>query len=171
MEKSIMVDINRKEINSDALSEINDRIKSEKGFLDIINTRFDSNPVDIRTYNPLTLAFVGDCVFELIIRSIIVEKGNKSVNALAKEKNSYVNASMQSKMAELLKDYYTEEEAEIYRSGKNAKTANHSKSAAYNEYHKATGLEAVMGYLYLTGRSERAAELVNIAVNMIDEKN
>ena len=168
MEKSIMVDINRKEINSDALSEINDRIKSEKGFLDIINTRFNSNPVDIRTYNPLTLAFVGDCVFELIIRSIIVEKGNKSVNALAKEKNSYVNASMQSKMAELLKDYYTEEEADIYRSGKNAKTA---KSTAYNEYHKATGLEAVMGYLYLTGRSERAAELVNIAVNMIDEKN
>ena len=146
MEKGLMVDIN-----------------NERGFLSLVNENFNLNSVDIRTYNPLTLAFVGDCVFELIIRSIVVEKGNKSVNALAKEKNAYVNATMQSKMAEFLKDYYTEEEADIYRQGKNAKTANHSKSAAYNEYHKATGLEAVMGYLYLTGKTARAIELVKIA--------
>ncbi len=162
MEESLKVDINQI-ANINSPDEVNERIKNEKGLLDLINSRLNLDSVDIRTYNPLTFAFIGDCVFELIIRSIIVEKGNKSVNALAKDKNRYVNATMQSKMAEFLKDYYTEEEADVYRRGKNAKTANHSKSAAYNEYHKATGLEAVLGYLYLTGRSERAVELVKTA--------
>ena len=163
MEESLMVDINNTEYDNAAEIDLNEIISNEKGFLSLINQSFDIESVDIRTYNPLTFAFIGDCVFELIIRSIIVEKGNKSVNALAKDKNRYVNATMQSKMAEFLKDHYTEEEADVYRRGKNAKTANHSKSAAYNEYHKATGLEAVLGYLYLTGRSERAVELVKIA--------
>ena len=128
-----------------------------------IKEEFELEDVDIRTYNPLTLAFIGDCVFEMIIRSILVCKGNKSVNAFAKEKNEIVNAKTQSKMAEFLLEYFNEDEAEIYRQGKNAKTANHSKSAAYNEYHKATGLEAVFGYLYLTDNLSRCIELVKIA--------
>ena len=164
MEKSIMVDINQ-EAENNLPNDVKDRIMNEKGFLNAINSKFNLEAVDIRTYNPLTLAFVGDCVFELIIRSIIVEKGNKSVNALAKDKNALVNAKKQSEIAEILKDYFTEEEAEIYRRGKNAKTANHSKSAAFFEYHKATGLEAVFGYLYLTGRSERCVELLRIALS------
>ena len=128
-----------------------------------IKEEFELEDVDIRTYNPLTLAFIGDCVFEMIIRSILVCKGNKSVNAFAKEKNAIVNAKTQSKMAEFLLEHFNEDEAEIYRQGKNAKTANHSKSAAYNEYHKATGLEAVFGYLYLTDNLSRCIELVKIA--------
>ncbi|MBO7375263.1 MAG: ribonuclease III [Lachnospiraceae bacterium] len=131
--------------------------------LESIKKEFDLEEVDIRTYNPLTLAFIGDCVFEMIIRTLLVCKGNKSVNAFAKEKNAIVNAKTQSRMAEFLKDYFTEEEADIYRFGKNAKTANHSKSAAYNEYHKATGIEALFGYLYLTGKLERCIELIKIA--------
>ena len=143
---------------------MSETIQSE-GLLQLINKEFNLNEVDIRTYSPLTLAFIGDSVFETIIRTILVEKGNKSVNALSKDKNAIVNAKMQSKMAEFLKDYYTEEEAEIYRSGKNAKTANHSKSAAYNEYHKATGIESLFGYLYLTGNTDRCIELIKIAKN------
>ena len=148
-------------------SIMSETIQNE-GLLQLINKEFNLNEVDIRTYSPLTLAFIGDSVFETIIRTILVEKGNKSVNALSKDKNAIVNAKMQSKMAEFLKDYYTEEEAEIYRSGKNAKTANHSKSAAYNEYHKATGIEALIGYLYLTGRLERAVFLVSKAYENLD---
>ena len=164
MEESLKVDINQI-ANINSPDEVNERIKNEKGLLDLINSRLKLDAVDIRTYNPLSLAFIGDCVFELIIRTVIVEKGNKSVNALAKDKNALVNAKKQSEMAEFLKDHFTEEEAEIYRQGKNAKTANHSKSAAYSEYHRATGLEAVFGYLYLTGRVERCVELLETALN------
>ena len=129
-----------------------------------LKQQFNLEDVDLRTYNSLTLAFIGDSVYEILVRSIVVCKGNKSVNALAKDKNALVNAKAQSQIAEFLKDYYTEEEAEVYRRGKNAKTANHSKSAAYSEYHRATGLEAVFGYLYLSGNMDRCIELLKIAL-------
>ena len=134
-----------------------------------IKEQFDIKDTDINTYNPLTLAFIGDSVYENIVRTMVVSKGNKSVNALAKDKNKLVNAKTQSRIAELLTDYYTEEEADIYRRGKNAKTANHSKSAAYSEYHRATGLEAVFGYLYLTGNLDRCLELFKIALEKLDD--
>ena len=140
-----------------------DSLKFE-GLAEDIKESFGLPDTDLRTYNPLSLAFIGDSIYETIIRTLVVEKGNKSVNAMAKEKNTLVNATKQSEIGELLKDYYTEEEAEIYRRGKNAKTANHSKSAAYSDYHKATGLEAVFGYLYLTGRIDRCVELITIAI-------
>jgi len=133
-------------------------------FIEKIKDEFGLKDVDLRTYNPLTYAFIGDCVYEMIIRSLLVLKGNKSVNAYAEEKNKYVNAKAQSRAAEYLKDFFTPEEAEMYRKGKNAKTANHSKSAAYNEYHKATGIEAVLGYLYLSGNTDRCIELLKIAL-------
>ncbi|MCR5848161.1 MAG: ribonuclease III [Lachnospiraceae bacterium] len=135
----------------------------------IIKRDFELADVDINTYSPLTLAFIGDGVYEIIIRTFLVGKGNKGVNALAKEKNSLVNAGTQSRIAEFLKEYYTEEEADIYRRGKNAKTANHSKNAAYSDYHRATGLEALFGYLYLTDRVERAVELMKIALDNLEE--
>ena len=134
-----------------------------------IKEQFEIKDTDINTYNPLTLAFIGDSVYETIVRTMVVSKGNKSVNALAKDKNKLVNAKTQSRIAELLTDYYTEEEADIYRRGKNAKTANHSKSAAYSEYHRATGLEAVFGYLYLTGKLDRCLELFKTALEKLDD--
>ena len=134
-----------------------------------IKEQFEIKDTDINTYNPLTLAFIGDSVYETIVRTMVVSKGNKSVNALAKDKNKLVNAKTQSRIAEILTEYYTEEEADIYRRGKNAKTANHSKSAAYSEYHRATGLEAVFGYLYLTGRLERCLELLKSALEKMED--
>ena len=134
-----------------------------------IKEQFDIKDTDINTYNPLTLAFIGDSVYEIIVRTMVVSKGNKSVNALAKDKNRLVNAKTQSRIAEILSDEFSEEEADIYRRGKNAKTANHSKSAAYSEYHRATGLEAVFGYLYLTGNLDRCLELLKTALDKIEE--
>jgi len=134
-----------------------------------VKEQFDIKDTDINTYNPLTLAFIGDSVYEIIIRTLVISKGNKSVNALAKDKNKLVNAKTQSRIAEILAEVFTEEEADIYRRGKNAKTANHSKSAAYSEYHRATGLEAVFGYLYLTGRLERCLDLLKIALKKIED--
>ena len=134
-----------------------------------IKEQFEIKDTDINTYNPLTLAFIGDSVYETIVRTMVVSKGNKSVNSLAKDKNKLVNAKTQSRIAEILTEYYTEEEADIYRRGKNAKTANHSKSAAYSEYHRATGLEAVFGYLYLTGKLDRCLELYKTALEKLDD--
>ena len=150
-------------MNRKQRSKMEEILKFE-GLADDIKQSFGLNDIDLRTYNPLSLAFIGDSIYETIIRTLVVEKGNKSVNAMAKEKNTLVNATKQSEIGEFLKDYYTEEESEIYRRGKNAKTANHSKSAAYSDYHKATGLEAVFGYLYLTGRIDRCIELLTIAI-------
>ena len=134
--------------------------------LNSIRDRFDLKEQDIRTYSPLTLAYIGDSVYELLVRSSLVLQGNRSVDSLTKKKISLVNAVAQSKNAEILQEYFTEEEADIYRSGKNAKTSNHSKSAAYKDYHKATGLEAVFGYLYLTGRIDRCIELLKITMDI-----
>ena len=134
-----------------------------------IKEQFEIKDTDINTYNPLTLAFIGDSVYETIVITMVVSKGNKSDNALAKDKNKLVNAKTQSRIAEILTEYYTEEEADIYRRGKNAKTANHSKSAAYSEYHRATGLEAVFGYLYLTGKLDRCLELFKTALEKLDD--
>ena len=132
-----------------------------------IREKLDIKETDINTYNPLTLAFIGDSVFETIVRTMVVSKGNKSVNALAKDKNKIVNAKTQSRIAEILTDEFTEEEADVFRRGKNAKTANHSKSADYSEYHRATGLEAVFGYLYLTGNIDRCVELIKKALDVL----
>jgi ribonuclease-3 family protein len=134
-----------------------------------IKEQFEIKGTDINTYNPLTLAFIGDSVYEIIVRTLVVSKGNKSVNALAKDKNKLVNAKTQSRIAEILTEVFTEEEADIYRRGKNAKTANHSKSAAYSEYHRATGLEAVFGYLYLTGKLDRCLELLKTALDKLED--
>ncbi len=134
-----------------------------------IKEQFEIKDTDINTYNPLTLAFIGDSVYEIIVRTLVVSKGNKSVNALAKDKNKLVNAKTQSRIAEILTEVFTEEEADIYRRGKNAKTANHSKSAAYSEYHRATGLEAVFGYLYLTGKLDRCLELLKTALDKLED--
>ena len=134
-----------------------------------IKEQFEIKGTDINTYNPLTLAFIGDSVYEIIVRTLVVSKGNKSVNAVAKDKNKLVNAKTQSRIAEILTEVFTEEEADIYRRGKNAKTANHSKSAAYSEYHRATGLEAVFGYLYLTGKLDRCLELLKTALDKLED--
>ncbi len=137
---------------------------NEKLFLDKIKEEFGLGDVDIKTYSPLTLAFIGDCVYDLIIRTLLVCEGNRGVNGLHKDKSELVKAETQAKMAEALKEHLTEEEADIYRRGRNAKTSSHAKNAGIGQYHKATGFEALIGYLYLQGKEERILELVKRAL-------
>lgn len=131
-----------------------------KLFLDKIKEEFHLEETDVRTYSPLTLAFIGDCVYDLIIRSLLVCEGNRKVNGLHKDKSDLVKAETQAQMAEALAEYLTEEEADIYRRGRNAKTVSHAKNAGIGQYHKATGFEALIGYLYLKGEEDRILELV-----------
>ena len=136
----------------------------EKSMIEKIRERFDLREVDIKTYSPLTLAFMGDCVFDLYIRSILVANGNRGVNGLHKDKSNLVKAQAQAAMAEALQDMLAEDEKEIYRRGRNAKTSSSAKNADMSDYHKATGFEALLGYLYLQGIEERLMEVISAAV-------
>lgn len=135
--------------------------------LDAIKREFDCNETDIRTYSPLTLAYIGDAIYDLIIRTIVVERGNKSANNLHKKTVAYVNARVQAKMIDALESELTEEEAAVYHRGRNAKSYTSAKNASVIEYRKATGLEALCGYLYLTGQQERMLNLIREAISRV----
>ncbi|WP_029230838.1 Mini-ribonuclease 3 [Butyrivibrio sp. VCB2006] len=132
-----------------------------------INEKFGIQPQDIRTYSPLTLAYIGDAFFDIIIRSILVNKGNTAVNNLHKRASSIVKAQTQSAMVKALMDDLTQEEQDYYRRGRNSKPHTKAKNASTIEYLDATGFEAVMGFLYLTGDLDRAMELVNMGIERL----
>lgn len=135
--------------------------------LEAIKRDFACGEIDIRTYSPLALAYIGDAIYDLVIRTIVVERGNTSVNKLHKKTVSYVNARIQAQMIEALSDELTEEEKTVYRRGRNAKSYTTAKNASVIEYRKATGFEALCGYLYLTGKQERMLSLVKKAVALV----
>lgn len=125
-----------------------------------IKKEFSCEPVDVRTYSPLTLAFIGDCVFDLIIRTVVVERGNRAANGLHKTKSAIVKAQTQAEMAELLLPELSPEEESVYRRGRNAKSYTTAKNASVGDYRKATGFEALIGYLYLQDDMDRVLYLV-----------
>ena len=132
--------------------------------LEAIKRDFDCKDVDIRTYSPLTLAYIGDAIYDLVIRTIVVERGNCSANHLHKKTVTYVNARVQAKMMDVLEEELTEEEQAVYHRGRNAKSYTSAKNASIIEYRKATGLEALCGYLYLQGEQERMLILIRTAL-------
>ena len=135
----------------------------EKG-LDRLRERFGLENTDIRAYSPLTLAYIGDGIYELIIRTILVEKGNTQVNKLHQRASRLVKASAQSQMIQTLTPHLTEEELSVFRRGRNAKSFTMAKNATMSDYRRATGFEALMGYLYLTEQWERMLELIRIGI-------
>lgn len=125
--------------------------------------------VDIRSYSPLVLAYIGDGVFELIIRSYVVNQGNVQVHKMHRHTSSIVKAQTQAQMAVRLEPFLTGEEESFYRRGRNAKSHTTAKNATVGDYRKATGFEALVGYLYLTGQNDRLMELMRIALTEIGE--
>lgn len=136
----------------------------EKSINQVIKEAFAIEDVDIRTYSPLTLAYIGDGIFDLIIRTVVVGRGNTSANQLHYRTSHIVKAHSQALMAEALADILTDEEADMYRRGRNAKSHTMAKNATVADYRSATGFEVLMGYLYLTDRNERMMELITTAV-------
>ncbi len=141
----------------------------EKGIDAYIREQFDIKEVDIRTYSPLTLAYIGDGIFDLVIRSIVVGRGNTRANELHHRTSHIVKAHTQAEMAEKLLSVLTETENDIYRRGRNAKSPTMAKNATMSDYRKATGFEALMGYLYLTDQFERIVFLVKEGLAAIGE--
>ena len=119
---------------------------------------------DLRTYSPLTLAYIGDAIFELVVRTVLVERKNTQAEKLHKAATKIVKAETQALMIEAIKDELTEEEMAVYKRGRNAKAVTRAKNATMSEYRRATGFEALMGYLYLKGDIERMIKLILAAV-------
>ena len=119
---------------------------------------------DLRSYSPLTLAYIGDGVYELIIRTILVKKGNCPVNRLHKKAISLVKAGAQSAIMEVIEEELTPEELSVYRRGRNAHSPTMAKHATMADYRRATGFEALMGYLYLKEDYTRMLTLVRMGI-------
>ncbi len=123
----------------------------------------------LSSYSPVTLAYIGDCVFELFVRTKILSEGNCAINKMSYHANFYSKAPTQAKMAEFLMDDLTEEEKTYYRRGRNTKTHTTAKNSSIIEYRKATGFEAMLGFLYLTGQMERICTLLKKGMEEADE--
>ena len=121
--------------------------------------------VEVSSLSPLTLAFVGDTVFDLFVRERLVCQANRPVNKLHKEATTLVKASAQAEAMQKIMPIFTEEETSVFKRGRNAHTNHKAKNANEGDYHYATGLEALFGYLYLSGRKDRLTELFEIIVS------
>ena len=131
----------------------------ETGVNNMLQPFLSLPPGDIAQLSPLNLAYVGDTVMDLIVRTELLGAANEPVHVLHRKASAIVNAENQSRMAGILEPVFTEEEAAVYRRGRNAKSATHAKNASIQDYRRATGLEAVFGYLYLRGEYGRLMEL------------
>lgn len=121
--------------------------------------RFVDKNVNPKQLSPLNLAFIGDCVYEMLVRETLVTDANRPVNDLHRESVKFVSAKAQTAAFEKIKDILTEDEMTVYKRGRNAKVGHSPKSATEGEYHCATGVEALFGYLYLTEQLDRIKEL------------
>lgn len=125
-------------------------------------SEFDLEEQDLRCYSPLTLAYIGDAIFELVVRTVLVERRNMQPEKLHKAATKIVKAETQALMIEKMKEDLTEEELAVYKRGRNAKAVTRAKNATMSEYRRATGFEALMGYLYLKGDMMRMIELIHL---------
>ena len=121
-----------------------------KDFLGFYKKTMEMGPVDAGTYSPLVLAYIGDVVYEVMIRAKVINKG-----------------SIQAAMIRLLEEDLTEEEHAVYKRGRNAKSATMAKHATMVDYRTATGFEALVGWLFLEERFDRLTELVSLGLTKI----
>lgn len=140
-------------------------LETRKDLLEQIKTTFACKEQDVRAYSPLTLAYIGDAIYDLVIRSVVVERANRSANDLHKKTVRYVKAEAQAAMIVALADELTAEEEAVYKRGRNAKSYTTAKNASIGDYRKATGFEALMGYLYLTNRTDRMLFLIQKGIH------
>ncbi len=125
--------------------------------------------MDDRTINSiptLNLAFIGDGVYDLLVREYLIKNSSAHVGELNKLKVSMVNCKSQAEYVRLLVDELTDEEADIYKRGRNTKINSASKHSTLSDYHAATGLETLFGWLYLKGRTERINELFSLIIKL-----
>ena len=137
---------------------------------DSLDSVFGLSSKDWKLYSPLTLAYLGDAVYEMVIRTICVKRANMQTQKLHRKVTGYVSAKAQAKMMDALIGELTEEEESIYRRGRNSKPYTKAKNASMEEYLKATGFEALVGYIYLQKEYERMNALIAHGIEALQEK-
>ena len=139
--------------------------------LDYLLKPFNIERKEATEFSPLVLAYIGDAVYELMIRSILVSMGNRPVNKLNKDATSLVKAAAQSEIVKLISDNLSEEEYTVFKRGRNSSPHTMAKNASMTDYKYATGFEALIGFLYLDNRCDRALELVKLGIDLYLNKN
>lgn len=132
----------------------------EEGLREQIISAFPAPSVDIRTYSPMALAFLGDGVYSMIVRTLVVSKGSRQAEKLHNETSLLVRASAQAAIVRALQEDLTEEEMTMVRRGRNSNPVHHTRHASLEDYLAATGLECLIGWLYLQDRTDRILELL-----------
>ena len=135
------------------------------GLLEDVKAIVPSVP-DLRTYSPLTLAYIGDAVYDLLIRTRVVLEANCSPNRLHGKTVKFVRAKAQANAIDHMIDSLSEEERAVYKRGFNANPHTVSKNADHIDYLKATGFEALLGYLYLQDKLDRLTEIVSLSIQL-----
>lgn len=131
---------------------------------------FSDKNIDPAQYNPLVLAYIGDTVYDLFIRTRLLESGFRNVTHMHKEAVGYVRAHSQAVSAHMIEPLLTEEELSVFKRGRNAKSNTSPKNADIIDYRTATGLEALIGYLYLENETDRLDVLLNVAAEAVENQ-
>jgi len=131
---------------------------------------FQMEEVDIHTYSPLALAYIGDSIYDVVIKNLVVNRGNKQVNKLHQQTSALVQASTQSRMMRAMQECLTDEEHAVYKRGRNAKSVSPAKNQSMTDYRRATGFEALLGYLYLKKDYKRMIDLIKIGLNSLEKE-
>lgn len=140
------------------------KLINEHDFLEVVRQGLSIKEIDINTYSPLTLAYIGDDAYDLVIRTYLLGKGNMPVNKLNRMADFFVKAGTQSAMMDIIEPLLDEEELAVYKRGRNAKSYTRAKNATVADYRRATGFEALMGFLYLNGSYGRMVFLIREAM-------
>ncbi len=122
---------------------------------------------DAKMFSPLALAYIGDSVYEVYVRSKVLEGGNTPVNKLHKTSTGYVSARAQSKIIHALESQLSSEELAVYKRGRNAHSNTSAKNADIVDYRHATGFEALIGYLFISGDFERLNEIIELSFGIV----
>ena len=135
----------------------------DKDLVKCIYEGLDMKHTEPSQLSPLVLAYIGDSIYDLVIKTWVIEQGNMQVNKLNK-------AESQSAMIGVIEPMLSEHEEAVYKRGRNAKSYTSAKNASIGDYRRATGFEALMGYLYLSGQYERMMELVKAGLESLELK-
>ena len=140
-----------------------------ESLLNLIRMETADQRLDVKRMKPLALAYIGDTIFDLYIRSRIVLTTEEAPKLMHTEAVRYVKAASQAQMMKQILDVLTEEEVEAFKRGRNQKSLTVPKNASLIDYKWATGFEALLGYLYVLGREERLYELMKLATQQLEE--
>lgn len=130
---------------------------------------FSEKQLNPKEYNPLALAYIGDSVYDLFIRTRVLEKGNRHVTQLHRDSVRFVKAHSQAQSAHKIESILTEEEMRVLKWGRNAKSNTTPKNADVTDYRLATGFETLIGYLYLNKETQRLKYIMDIAYEAVEE--